>query len=177
MKCVSKKSKKGFTLIEIMLSIAIITIISGLFVALLVAIKDSYLNVYNADDSTDYAMLFAQGFENSFLGTVQDTTETHTVSWKVDNSQLYRNSTVVFATNQMKTTTKGTNNVKDKWKIEMTYEYDGTNTISYHIDVIDNYYNPGQLTCKYDGSFAILHFDNGTITVTDSGHTIKYKPS
>jgi len=170
-----KKNKKGFTLIEIMLSIAIITIISGLFVALLVAIKDSYLNVYNADDSTDYAMLFAQGFENSFLGTVQDTTEKNVVKWQVDNSVLKKNGAEVFTTNQMKVQTKGTTTIKDKWTINMTYEV-SKNVITYHVTVIDNYYNPGNVTCVYDGSFAILHFDNGTISVEDGGATIVYTP-
>jgi prepilin-type N-terminal cleavage/methylation domain-containing protein len=51
------KNKKGFTLLELMLSIAIILIISGLLVGLIVAIKDGYMTVYNQNDSADYALL------------------------------------------------------------------------------------------------------------------------
>ena len=53
MKKFSKSSKKGFTLVEMMLAIAIIMLISGLFVSLIIAVKDSFYRVYNDDDSSD----------------------------------------------------------------------------------------------------------------------------
>jgi prepilin-type N-terminal cleavage/methylation domain-containing protein len=37
-----KKNKKGFTLVELMLAIALIALISTLFISLMVAIKESY---------------------------------------------------------------------------------------------------------------------------------------
>ena len=48
-----KKNKKGFTLLELMLSIAIITLLSGLLIILVISIKDSFMTVYNQNDSAD----------------------------------------------------------------------------------------------------------------------------
>ena len=189
------KSKKGFTLLEMMLSIAIVTIVSGCLVSLMIGIKDSYINTYNSDDSTDYAMLFAQGLENSVLATVQDH-DGHPVSdatWKVGlvtggdgakHTVLLRNGTAVFDMKQMSVTPKGSATPVDKWTITLefdpTTQINGTNKggptngmVKYTIKVYDNYYNPGVLKCTYNGGFLLPHFDNGTITATATELTFK----
>ncbi|SCW36173.1 prepilin-type N-terminal cleavage/methylation domain-containing protein [Ruminococcaceae bacterium YRB3002] len=192
------KSKRGFTLLEMMLSIAIITIVSGCLVSLIVAIKDSYLSTYNSDDSADYAMLFAEGFENSFLAKAQgnDTTKKEWVwnvqkkknSDNVEQDTLCCNNDPVFSLKQMSVTRKNESTPRAKWLIKMVYGWDSSsNVVSYTIYVIDNYYNPGHIKCVYNGGFAIPHlndkdFHKGDITVTaaDADHdggAIKFKMS
>ena len=189
MTIVHKNSKKGFTLLEMMLSIAIVTIVSGCLVTLMIGVKDSYVNTYNSDDSTDYAMLYARGFENSFLAVSQDqngsvaeatwSVGTYTGSDGATHQALCMNGTPVFKLQQMTVQQKGTNTILDKWKIQMNFEYveyagsDKSGMVKYTITVTDNYYNPGQVKCVYDGGFYLPHFDNGSVTAT--GATITYK--
>lgn len=66
-----KKSKKGFTLVEVLLSLAIIMMIGGVIAGLCASIGSSFATTYNINDSADYAMLFGKGFENSFLSITQ----------------------------------------------------------------------------------------------------------
>ncbi len=177
---IKNKSKKGFTLIEMMLSIAIVTIVSGCLVSLVVGIKDSYMNTYNSDDSADYAMLYGKWLENSVLSTVQKSEglAKGTFTWEVSGSVLSKSGTGGTDTlnlNQMKVTPKGKSVPVDKWKITM--EFDKTinmtktssgatkGMINYTIKVYDNYYDPNApLKCTYSGGFLVPHFDNGTIT-------------
>ena len=189
------KNKKGFTLLEMMLSIAIITIVSGCLVSLMIGIKDSYINTYNSDDSTDYAMLFAQGLENSVLATVQDqgAHPVKTAVWKVGtytgddgatHTALMMNGTPVFKLKQMQVQPKGKNKIVDKWSI--TLEFDPTTNITasnvgptkgminYTITVRDNYYDPQHpIKCVHNGGFLLPHFDNGTVTATATELTFK----
>lgn len=188
MTVVHKSSKKGFTLLEMMLSIAIVTIVSGCLVTLMIGVKDSYINTYNSDDSTDYAMLFAKGFENSFLGTVQDCNghPATNATWKVGtytgldgqtHQDLLMNGTPLLKLSQMKVQQKGTNTIVDKWKISMTYEYVmASGMVKYTITVVDNYYDPGVVKCVYNGGFFLPHFDNGTIDSHD-GTYITFRAS
>ena len=62
-----KTNKKGFTLLEMLLAIAITMIIVGLFTTLLVAIRSSYYRAYNDDDCADIAQMYAQALENQVL--------------------------------------------------------------------------------------------------------------
>ena len=168
------KTKRGFTLLEMMLAIAIVTIISGCLVSLIVAIKDSYLSTYNSDDSADYAMLFAQGFENSFLAATQNRSSipskasyTWSIKKKADANgimfdTLYKDSTPVFSLSQMTVRRSGESSNVAKWLIKMEYSWNSTNgMVNYTIYVIDNYYNPGHMKCVYNGGFLMPHF-NGT---------------
>ncbi len=171
-----RKNKRGFTLVEMMLSLAIVGIVSGCLFTLVVAIKDSYINTYNSDDSTDYAMLFARGFENSFLANVQDNSyhsATEDVKWamgvknghQVLAMQKGTNTTPVFECRQM-TVSRPNGTQADKWLIYMQFSWnDTTKLVGYDIYVVDNYYNPGVVKCKYSGSVYLPHFDNGQIEV------------
>lgn len=167
----TNKSKKGFTLLEVMLSIAIISIIGGLYVTMLISVTESHNTIYNVDNSTDYAMLYAKAIENNVLGTVQDEGAT-SATWMVDPSQSYyitKNGSPIFTLKQNQVTSGGVR--KNKWNVTMTFEVDSKKldastynyTITYHIKVIDNYYNPGRETANYTSSFVIPHFGNGKI--------------
>lgn len=175
------KSKKGFTLVEMMLSLAIVAIVSGCLYTLVFAIKDSYLNTYNSDDSTDYAMLFARGFENSFLASVQDNTvfagSKKNITWKIGlngtEQALLKSveggaTTPVFTCSQMKVMRPGATATVDKWKIYMAFDWNSaTKVVTYTVYVVDNYYSPGVVKSAYTSSVYLPHFDNGTITVSN----------
>lgn len=190
---ITYKSKKGFTLLEMMLSIAIVTIVSGCLVSLMIGIKDSYISTYNSDDSADYAMLYARGLENSVLSKVQDYGTSKTVSsatWNIGTDAstgqktLLCNGSALFSLNQMKVTPRGQTAAIDKWDIQLTFDSNINITknnlgptngmIKYTIKVFDNYTNPGTLKCTYEGGFFLPHFDNGEIKTTNSGSTLQF---
>ena len=99
-----KKNKKGFTLVELMLAIALIVLISSLFISLMVAIKESYQRTYNANDATDYAQLYAQAIENVILqDTQRNVASGSTFVYQVSSSDstLMVNGTPIFQLEQM----------------------------------------------------------------------------
>lgn len=168
MKKLNKSSKKGFTLVEMMLAIAIIMLISGLFVSLIIAVKDSFYRVYNDDDSSDYAALYAQALENQVLYDVQNgQTRTYHIS-NTDYILVTDDDIDTFGFRAMNDFNKNNDN-KYKWRAYLVIERnaDGSlpttnaqtgesiaeNTVQYTFYMVDNYYNPGQLVQKYSGSF------------------------
>ena len=171
-----RNSKRGFTLVEMMLALAIICIIGWTTVALMIAIKDSFMTTYNVNDSADYALLYANGFENSYLAHTQ-ANESGTFRIREADSVLCSadSSTPVFTPSQMKT--KG--GTVDKWVVRMYFSIDPTDAsqvVKYKIFVLDNYYSPNfKLMCKYEGSVWAPHL-KGTLSLdtkgsaTDPGH-------
>ena len=161
-------SKRGFTLVEMMLALAIISIIGWTTVALMIAIKDSFMTTYNTNDSSDYAMLYADGFENSYLAHSQNKS-----AGKFGcntNSVLEQNDGVpVFTPRQMKTTNVTTGDVVDKWVVR-TYFYvdpaDASKTVKYKIFILDNYYSPTwKVMSVYEGSVWAPHLKSGKLTL------------
>ncbi|MCR4688644.1 MAG: prepilin-type N-terminal cleavage/methylation domain-containing protein [Saccharofermentans sp.] len=150
------KNKRGFTLVEMMLSLAIITIIFGLTTALMVAIKDSFMTTVNTNDSADYGQLYAMGFEESLL---RNTNNGDAGTWSIQDNLLKIDSTAVFTPTQLKTTTPSGARV-DKWKIQMYFNVDSGGRVDYIVYVIDNYYDPGKLTYTYKGSLWLPHFSS-----------------
>ena len=56
------KSKKGLTLLEIMLAIAIMVLTASVFFSLILVVMKSHTNVVAADDMADFALLNARAF-------------------------------------------------------------------------------------------------------------------
>lgn len=162
MRKINKNNKKGFTLLELMLSIAIIAMISGLFVILIVSIKDSFMTVYNQNDSADYGIMFDRGFEQSFYRNAKYDAAKGSYAYQVKNSLLYCNKEIQFPTAQNKT-----KEGKPKWDIYMGYQWNpDTFEVKYKINIIDNYYNPGKLTYTIQNSLILPHFNGEVCTVT-----------
>ena len=175
------KSKKGFTLLEVMLSVAIIAIIGGLYVTMLLSVHESHNTIYNIDNSTDYAMLYAKAIENNVLGTVQSDSPVNAI-WKVDPSQnclITKNGTPIFTLKQNQVGAEGSR--KNKWNVAMTFDVESQKldastynyTVKYEITVIDNFYNPGRETAHYNSSFVVPHFGNGKIEAV-GGNQLKF---
>lgn len=154
------KSKKGFTLVEVMLSIAIIVMISGLFVTLIYAVKNSFYRTYNYDDATDYAALYSQALENQILRDAQ-ASRGGSILYRIQGSEseFYRIVNGAGGTSQPMFNLTQMHN-KDgncKWLIYLDkccYHKD-SHILEYQLVLVDNYYNPGDEILRYDGELWI----------------------
>ena len=170
-----RNSKRGFTLIELMLALAIITIIGWTTVALMIAIRDSFMTTYNVNDASDYAMLYANGFENAFLAHTQKHDDGIFRIRESDSVLCSQNSSVpVFSPSQMKTTNRNTGAVVDKWLVRMYFKVSQTDyaqVVQYKIIVLDNYYAPDlKEMCVYEGSVWAPHMGPDKLTLANNGN-------
>lgn len=169
MRRISTKNK-GFTLVEMVLVLAITILIGSVVAGVCLAVSNSFITTYNIDDSSDYAMLYAKGFENSFLTYCQaDAVEGSSYKWYITNP-AGKSGNVPTLT---KATADGSGsavfdpanmNAGDgenaKWSIAMFYKFDEDNAcVLYRIFVRDNYSNTNFVS-RYDGSFWIPHFED-----------------
>lgn len=151
------KNKRGFTLIEVMLAIAIICLIGGLFVELLCATTDSYYRTYNQNDAADYAQLYARAIENNILRDIDvSPDDTYEYSIVGDGSGcpyfLQREGTNLFSSGLAQITNSSG---VPKWRIyigDVTYT---DHVCSYTLYMVDNYRNPGTLVLEYPTSFYV----------------------
>lgn len=181
----AKANKKGFTLLEMMLSIAIIVLVSGLFVSLILATKDSYYRTYNRNDSTDYAALYSQALENQILRDWQmmptisegevcyGITRDGTSALGREVGSSFTSPTPIFNLSQM---TNKDGNIK--WEIYIgNVSWDDTNNkLTYTIYIVDNYLNPGSLQSTYTSTIWLPVHENEfstqnkvTFTTSSSG--------
>ena len=171
-----KKNKRGFTLIEIMLAIAIICLIGGLFVELIYATTESYYRSYNQNDATDYAQLYAKAIENNVLRDCDLAPDgPHTFRIEDDPAGvpylLCHDSTDVFAGKLAQIVNE---NGVAKWRIYIgNVNYTSEGMFTYTIYMVDNYRNPGTLVLEYDAGFWIPQdkYGNGKVYTVTPGST------
>lgn len=164
------KNKRGFTLVEMMLALAIITILGWTTVALMIAIKDSFMTTYNTNDSADYAVMYGNGFENSYLAHTQNNTDGKFYIAPTGSVLMQNDSDAVFTTRQMKTTNLKTNKVVDKWNIRVFFnvtDTDASQIVKYKVYVLDNYYSPNKVMSIYEGSVWAPHMGMERIKVSN----------
>ena len=171
-------NKRGFTLVEMMLALAIIIIIGWTTVALMIATRDSFMSTYNTNDSSDYAVLYANGIENTYLAHTQYKTDT-TISIDKNHSILKDNGSQVFAPNQMKTTNVNNGHIVDKWEIRAYFYSDTTDAgqqiVKYRVFVVDNYYSPSyRVMCVHEDAVWAPHMGYGKVSLsnTHSGENV-----
>lgn len=178
-----KKNRKGFTLVELMLSLAIICLLGGVIVSICMAISNSFTTTYNIDDSADYAMLYAKGFENSFLANTQKSGHKDDVwEWYVANPQS--DSDVSVPTLMVKTPDSSTptavfdpmylggNTSPYKWEILMFYKWDpATDNVHYRVYLQDNF-NSSNFVYSYDGSFWVPRYTDRKVNNKANGRSI-----
>lgn len=167
-----RSNKRGFTLVEMMLALAIITIIGWTTVALMIATRDSFMTTYNNNDSSDYAMLYASGFENSFLAHTQNHTDGTFGTRPADSVLEDKAGHPVFTPRQMQTTNVNTHQKVDKWIVRTYFKFDSTDAsqvVKYKIFVIDNYYSPTwRVMTVYEGSVWAPHMGTGKISLSSA---------
>ncbi len=159
------KNRKGFTLVEMMLSLAIIMLIGGVVVSLVVSISNSFNTTYNIDDSADYAMLYAKGFENSFLANSQKGGASGSECYWLVNKDGTTVPTLKVKTADSDTAVPvfdpqflGTEGNSYKWEILMFYKWDEANEcVLYRVLLKDNFNSTG-FTYMYDGSFWVPRY-------------------
>lgn len=152
------KNKKGFTLLELMLSIAIITIISGLFIGLIIATNKSYITVCEQNDLADCAALQSKGYEQLFLDNALYGDVKKSFSFTIQNNKLYCNNNIIFAPPITKI-----QNYKDKWQIRMGFNYNSTtNFIKYKIQIQDN---NQKLYYTTENGFTMPHYNRNITTI------------
>lgn len=168
----TRKNRKGFTLVEMLLSLAIITLIGGVIGGVCFSISHSFVTTYNIDDSADYAMLYARGFENSFLAITQGNgTAGQTWTWRIENPKGNGSAPTLKVRDSKGSdedvfTPKfiGNSSTPSKWSVIMFYKVEettnGTNTstlVDYRLYIRDNYARTDYIY-RYDGSFWVPRF-------------------
>lgn len=160
-----RKNRKGFTLVEMILSLAIICLLGGVIAGVCAAISNSFGTTYNIDDSTDYAMLYGKGFENSFLANTQGNGASgNTWEWWVDSGSAIpylkmRTNTPNKTINVFEPKMIGNKTTDSKWKIYMFYRFnDTTATVDYKIFIKDNYAKTPYVYV-YEDSFWVPQFE------------------
>lgn len=173
-----RRKRKGFTLVEMVLVLAITVMLGGIIAGVCASISNSFLTTYNIDDATDYAMLYAKGFENSFLTNCQadmEGSEGHALKWRITNPGGQAGSVptlTVITLDEDGNDGAGTavfdpanlysvsSTQKSKWAVSMFFKYDAANCyVDYRIFVKDNLGNSKYVT-RYDGGFWIPRMED-----------------
>ena len=177
MKKITRANKTGFTLLEVMLAIAIILLISGLFVNLIIATHESYYTTYNYNDSTDYCQMYGKIIQDQILADRQDTSfgsgASRTYTMDASQCQFVDGSGTPIVELPRVTNRDGTL----KWVFAISsVDFDSaTNMCNIEITVIDNYRNPGSVLYTYSFGFWVPNLKKHDNT-TPIGDTITIAP-
>ena len=171
-----KSTKQGFTLVEMLLAIAITLIISSLFITLIATIRSSYYRSYNDNDCAEIAAMYAEALENTIMYDVQngisDTISINPTSYVLTNST----NTISFDSIDNFNKSGSGSSAQVKWKISMICNWDeATGLFRYKFFFIDNYIQPGYLHYVYEGCFWLPNYPNYSPQTIGSNDT--YDPS
>jgi len=162
------KSRKGFTLVEMILAVAIICLLGTVIAGVCAQISSSFGTTYNIDDSADYAMLYARGFENSFLANTQGNGSTgkkwmwyvndpHDGKSSVPTLRVVTPDGVDSAVFQPKFI--GNSTTSYKWSVRMFYYFDEPNKVVYYRIFLKDNYSKTNYIYMYDGKFWVPRFE------------------
>ena len=170
------KHKLGFSLVEMVLVLAIICLLGGIIGGLCIAISNSFITTINLDDSSDYALLFARGFENSFLANSQKQGPSGNCVWYVDSSTSkasYPTLRVVTPTAPSGKTDRDNavfepeflgENGTYKWDILMYYKWDSASERVLYCVLLKDRKNGSDFTYFYEGGFWVPRFTDRKAT-------------
>lgn len=164
-KC-SKSNKKGFTLVEMMLAIAIMMLVSAFFITMLWSIINGHSYVAYENDLADFAALNAQALENELLKATSIGSGSHYL--QVDGLVLAKDGSKLFNVNEYQGKADGE-----------VLKYDLTATFSVDADLgvvtyIFWYQGSTGLEQVYRGSVYIPTAKNVSFTACNSEHTLYY---
>ena len=161
------KTRKGFTLVEVMLAIAIMVMTAGVFFSLIVVVMKSHLNVVNTNDCEDFALLNARAFENAVINAKEVGSGSNVIS--VSGNQLCKNGAPLFDLEQYKIEPGH----QDKWTVEFEYNLSDKGVCEYTIKLSDNtgaISNVNNYVYEYNNTFYIPH----CTSTANSGSTFNY---
>lgn len=154
------KNKKAFTLVELMLAVAIIIMTSGIFFSLIIMVMKSHTNVATTNDAADYALLNARAFENTVINA--KTVGTGDSSIYVSHNKLTKDGTPLFDLEQYKIEPDGI----DKWNVTFSYELNSKGVCNYTIKLSDassvSVAGLNKYVYTYNGSVYIPHTTGST---------------
>ena len=135
------RNKKGFTLIEAVLVIAITVIVIPMILGTFIIIQDSHANVAFTNDAKDFAYLNQRAIDNVLVNAEAAITSDNTtpgggfsVIHVVDGHQLMINDSPVFGYNHY-TTSSG----EPKWDMDIEFSVNGSapKNVYYTIKIYD----------------------------------------
>ncbi|MCR5804856.1 MAG: type II secretion system GspH family protein [Clostridia bacterium] len=127
------KSKKGFTLLEVMLAVAIMAMCAGIFFSLILVVVKSHTNVVAANDMEDYAILNARAFENSIINCQKvNVSGSGSKTIKIFKNKLVKNNIPLFNLQQYDIVPSG-----DKWKVEFQCKVNANGVVEYKFTLTD----------------------------------------
>jgi type II secretory pathway pseudopilin PulG len=187
----SKSRKKGFSLVEMVLAIAIVVMIGGVIAGLCASISNSFITTYNIDDASDYALLYAKAFENSFIANSQVYDSDHaslkgmTWKWYVNDPENDGNSDVptlrVVTPNKVDSavftpTHMGNSATSYKWSVRMFYKYNSTdNSVDYVIFIKDAYTDTNFVYMYEDRFWLPRYADRATFCGVEATRKVEVK--
>lgn len=135
------KNRKGFTLIEMVLVIAITMIIIPMVLATFIIIHRSHENVIFTNDAKDFAYLNQRTIDNILVNAVRAETSSNTtpvagysVIHVEDGHQLMVNDTPAFSYQHYP---DPSGSGEPKWYMEIEFIAQGNNTVDYTIHIFD----------------------------------------
>lgn len=162
------KTKRAFTLVEVMLAVAIIALTAGIFFSLILVVMKSHVNVVTTNDVADFALLNARALENTVVNAKTIGEGSNKIS--VQGNKLCKNGTPLFDLDQYKVEPGD----QDKWQMTFNYEINENGLCTYSINLKDNSSTAVEGLNKYNYTYnGSVYVPHATVTES-SGSTLCY---
>ncbi len=149
------KSRKGFTLLEVVLAIAIMMLTASVFFSLILVVVKSHTNVVAANDMADFAMLNGRAIENAIINS-KSVGDSGGKTIKVKGNRVCKGATPLLSMEQYEIIPSN-----DKWEISVSFKSDAaTRTVYYTVtlkDQANKIDGVNKYTYTYSGSVYIPH--------------------
>lgn len=132
MRKINKNKKRAFTLVEVMLALAIMALTIGVFFSLILVVMKSHSNVVATNDIADFAMLNAMAFENTVINAKTVGTGDKTIS--VKGNKLCVGNEPICDLKQYQVNP----GPKDKWEMDFKCSISKSGYCEYTITLSDN---------------------------------------
>lgn len=163
------KSRKGFTLLEVVLAIAIMMLTASVFFSLILVVVKSHTNVVAANDMADFAMLNGRAIENAVINS-KSIGESGSKKIKVTGNRICKGAIPLVSMEQYEIIPSN-----DKWEISVSFRSEAATRMVYYTITLKDQANKidgiNKYTYTYSGSVYIPH---GTVK-DSSGDTLLVK--
>lgn len=133
----------GFTLLEMVLVIAILLMISGYIVSTFTIVNRSHLRVTTVNDMHDYASLTLRAIENNICNATKiaaSGSDGHTISCGSGDTAVKLDGNPILSNFQQYKAQAANGTIKDKWELTMTYSVNqAKKLVTVTITLKDNY--------------------------------------
>lgn len=172
---ITKNYKKGFTLVEVMLAIAIVMLVSGLFVSLIIATHGSYYKTYNYNDSTDYCQMYAKVIQDKIQSDRQDgsfSTGSRKYVMNASTCQFCPSGSATPVVEMPRVFARG--GTVPKWVFcisDVSFD-ESTGMCDIEITVVDQVYDPGEILYTYNFGFYVPNYqENHKVKIEEGVNT------